>query len=72
VYVETDITQHWRFQQLLLEAAQYQCLRQIFESDPKIGPATAELLARCFRGYRDDAAILRGIAHQTKQSAASV
>jgi len=31
-----DITQHWRFQQVLIEAAQYVTLRRIWEADPKV------------------------------------
>jgi hypothetical protein len=59
-----DITQHYRYQRILVEAAQYRVLRQIFESDPKVSSVTAELLAKCFRSYRDDAAFLHGIAHR--------
>ena len=58
-----DITQHWRFQQVLIEAAQYVTLRRIWEADPKVGPETAKLLAKCFNSYRDDAAALHKIAH---------
>jgi hypothetical protein len=54
-----DMTQHYRVQRLLVEAAQYRVLHQIYESDPSVGPRTAALLRGCFRIYRDDAEALR-------------
>jgi hypothetical protein len=55
-----DKTQHYRVQRILVEAARYQVLHQIYKSDPSVGPKTAALLRDCFRVYRDDAEELRG------------
>jgi hypothetical protein len=54
-----DMTQHYRVQRLLVEAAQYRVLHQIHESDPNVSPKTAALLRDCFRICRDDAEALR-------------
>jgi hypothetical protein len=32
-----DITNTWRFQRILVEAAQFRTMRQIIDADPKIG-----------------------------------
>jgi hypothetical protein len=58
-----DITEHYRVQQILIEAAQFRTLRAIYAADPNISPRTASLLRDCFRMYRDDPADLRKIAH---------
>jgi hypothetical protein len=58
-----DITQYYRFQRILVEAAQFRVLHQIYESDPSVGPGTAALLRNCFRTYQDDPAVLHEFAH---------
>jgi hypothetical protein len=58
-----DITQHYRFQRILVEAAQFRVLHQIYEADPNVSPGTAALLRDCFRAYRDDPAALHEFAH---------
>jgi hypothetical protein len=57
-----DITQSYRFQQVLLEAASYRTLRSLYQADPKIGPGTVDLFQRLFRSDRDDAGEFRAIA----------
>jgi hypothetical protein len=52
----SDVTQHWRFSRIMVEAAQYRTLRSIYEADPQVGPQTAAMLRECFKSYRDDAA----------------
>ena len=55
----SDITQSFRFQRILVEAAQYRTLYELYKSDPNVGPGTATLLRDCFRADRDDARALR-------------
>jgi hypothetical protein len=45
---------------ILVEAALYRTVREIYNSDPGVGPHTATLLGDCFRSDRDDAALLQG------------
>jgi hypothetical protein len=59
-----DITEHFRVQQILVEAAQYRTLRAIYASDPNVGPGTASLLRQCFAMHRDDAGDLHEFAHR--------
>jgi hypothetical protein len=54
-----DMTQQYRLQRLVMEAAQYRVLHQIYRSDPGVSPKTAALLRDCFSSYRDDAEALR-------------
>jgi hypothetical protein len=58
----TDITETWRFSQILVDAAQYRLLRSIYETDPSVGPRTAATLRMCFASHRDDAGALGRIA----------
>jgi hypothetical protein len=58
----SDVTQSWRLQRILVEAAAYRTLRSVYESDPTVGRKTAATLRECFRAHRDDAAALRRIA----------
>ena len=60
----SDITEHYRVQQILVEAAQYRTLRAIYASDPKVGPGTASLLRQCFAMHRHDPGDLHEIAHR--------
>jgi hypothetical protein len=55
----TDIMQNYRFQQLLMQAARYQTIRQVFKSDPSFGPKTATIIRDCLRADRDDVEVLR-------------
>jgi hypothetical protein len=58
-----DFTSGYRFQRILVEAAEYRMLRQIYESDPQIKPKTAHLLRDCFAAARrDDPGTLHRIA----------
>lgn len=57
-----DLTKNYRFQRILIEAAEYRLLRQVYESDPRITPKTAKLLRECFAAARrDDPDALRRI-----------
>jgi hypothetical protein len=40
----SDLTKHYRYQRILIEAAQYRTLRQIFKADPEVTPRTAAIL----------------------------
>jgi hypothetical protein len=53
-----DITQNYRFQRILVEAAQYRTLRQLFRADPQVGPSTVKTLRDIFATERDDAEYL--------------
>ena len=57
-----DITKHYRYQRLLVEAAQYRMLRQIFRTDPQLGTKTATLLREIFKADQDDAEFLYRVA----------
>jgi hypothetical protein len=35
----TDLTKHYRYQRILIEAAQYRTLRQVLKADPEVTPA---------------------------------
>jgi hypothetical protein len=61
-----DITANYRFQQILVESAHYRVLREIYKSDPDIGPNTATALRDCFRSYRDDAGDLHSFVHRSR------
>ena len=52
--MSNDFTRNYRFQRILVEAAEYRSLRQVYESDPKITPPTAKLLRECFAATRRD------------------
>jgi hypothetical protein len=62
MYQMNDITKHYRYQRLLVEAAQYRTLRQIFRSDPQLGAKTAAILREVFNADQDDAEYLHRIA----------
>lgn len=55
-----DLTQDYRFQRILIEAAQFRTLRAAYRADPS-GPVTTALLRETFSAHRDDPAILRDI-----------
>jgi hypothetical protein len=59
-----DITQNYRFQRILVEAAQYRTLRQIFRADPQVGPNTVKTLREIFAVERDDAEYLHKAAER--------
>jgi hypothetical protein len=58
----TDLTKHYRFQRILIEAAQYRTLRQIFKADPDVTPRTATILRDILVADRDDAAFMNEIS----------
>jgi hypothetical protein len=39
---------------MMAEAAAYRVLRQVYKSDPQLGPNTVDLLRECFKAHRDD------------------
>ena len=55
-----DLTQDYRFQRILIEAAQFRTLRAAYRADPS-GPVTTALFRETFSAHRDDPAILRDI-----------
>jgi hypothetical protein len=57
----TDIMQNVRFHRILVEAASYRVLREIYKSDPSVGPQTAATLRDCLRADRDDVGALQEI-----------
>jgi hypothetical protein len=58
----TDLTKHYRYQRILIEAAQYRTLRQIFKADPEVTPKTATMLRDILVSDRDDAAFMNEVA----------
>ena len=58
----TDLTKHYRYQRILIEAAQYRTLRQVFKADPEVTPRTAAILRNILVADRDDAAFMNEIA----------
>jgi hypothetical protein len=54
-----DITKHYRFQRIMIEAAQYRMLREIFKTDPAVDVKTASLLRDIFASDRDDVAYFK-------------
>ena len=58
-----DFTRNYRFQRILVEAAEYTGCLAKFESDPQIRPRTAKLLRECFaETCRDDPGALHRLA----------
>jgi hypothetical protein len=55
----SDITNNYRFQRILIEAAQYRTLRQVFKADPAVTPKTAAIIRDVFIADRDDVAFIR-------------
>jgi hypothetical protein len=58
-----DITKHYRFQRILVEAAQYRSLRQVFKADPGVGSQTACIMRDILAADRDDFAFVQEAAH---------
>ena len=56
-----DLTQDYRFQRILVEAAQFRSLRAAYQADPQ-SAVTAALLRETFSNHRDDPAILRKLS----------
>jgi hypothetical protein len=54
-----DITKHYRFQRILVEAAQYRSLRQIFKADPEVNLETAAIMRDILAADRDDFAFVK-------------
>jgi hypothetical protein len=59
-----DLMQHYRLQQLLMQAARYQTIRKFYKSDPSFGPKTATIIRDCLRADRDDVDVLRAALKQ--------
>jgi hypothetical protein len=57
-----DITKHYRFQRILVEAAQYRSLRQLFKADPEVNSKTAAIMRDILAADRDDFAFVRDVA----------
>lgn len=60
----SDPTVQYRYQRLLIEAAQYRTLRRIFKADPAISPPTANLIRGILGDDRDDAEFVHKITHE--------
>jgi hypothetical protein len=58
-----DITKHYRFQRILVEAAQYRSLRQVFKADPEVNSQTAGIMRDIFAADRDDFAFVKEAVH---------
>jgi hypothetical protein len=58
-----DITKHYRFQRILVEAAQYRSLRQIFKADPDVNSKTAAMMRDILAADRDDFAFVKDAAY---------
>jgi hypothetical protein len=58
-----DITKHYRFQRILVEAAQYRCLRQVFKADAEVNSQTAAIMRNILAADRDDFAFVKEEAH---------
>ena len=54
-----DITKHYRFQRILVEAAQYRCLRQVFKADAEVNSQTAAIMRNILAADRDDFAFVK-------------
>ena len=57
----SDPTDQYRYQRMLVEAAQYRTLRRIFKADPAITPPTASLIRDILADDRDDAIFVHKI-----------
>jgi hypothetical protein len=57
-----DITKHYRFQRILIEAAQYRSLRQVFKANPEVNPQTAAIMRDILAADRDDFAFVKEAA----------
>jgi hypothetical protein len=57
-----DVSKHYRFQRILIEAAQYRTLRQVFKADPEVTPKIAAIIRDVFVADRDDISFLRECA----------
>lgn len=57
-----DITKHYRFHRIIVEAAQYRTLCQAYKADPEVGPGTAALMRNIFAADRDDFAFVKEAA----------
>ena len=60
-----DITKHYRFQRILVEAAQYRCLRQVFKADADVNSQTAAIMRNILAADRDDFAFVKEEAVRT-------
>ena len=58
-----DITKHYRFQRILVEAAQYRSLRQVFKADPEVNSKTAGIMRDILAADRDDFAFIKEAVH---------
>lgn len=58
-----DITKHYRFQRILVEAAQYRSLRQVFKADPDVNSKTAAIMRDILAADRDDFAFVKDAAY---------
>jgi hypothetical protein len=58
-----DITKHYRFQRILVEAAQYRSLRQVFKADPEVNSNTAGIMRDILAADRDDFAFIKEAVH---------
>jgi hypothetical protein len=54
-----DITKHYRFQRILVEAAQYRSLRQVFKAHPEVNLKTAAVMRDILTADRDDFAFVK-------------
>jgi len=59
----SDPTDQYRYQRLLIEAAQYRTLRRIFKTDPALTLPTANLIKSILGDDRDDAEFVHKITH---------
>ena len=57
-----DITKHYRFQRILVEAAQYRSLCQVYRADPQVGSDTAAIMRDILAADRDDFAFVKEAA----------
>ena len=60
-----DITKHYRFQRILVEAAQYRCLRQALKADAEVNSQTAAIMRNILAADRDDFAFVKEEAVRT-------
>jgi hypothetical protein len=58
-----DLTKHYRFQRILVEAAQYRSLRQVFKADPEVNSQTAAIMRDILAADRDDFAFVKEAVH---------
>jgi hypothetical protein len=57
-----DITKHYRFHRLLVEASNYRVLCHLLKADPEVTPGTVALVRNVIASDRDDAAFFNEIA----------